>query len=282
VESPEHERRNIIGYWKSQIRLEDAEVRRAEKIHVEILGNAQRYDVWDLDTSEGPWWVITNLTNLYEKTGANESMDHVLALHIGLMERLRAKNSGRAAGEERDRTGPAWRRLEQAEDAFDAADEAEDFQAVGMRLRECLLTLVRGFASSDLIPADAERPRLGDFVAWSSLIAKQVSGGQDRLATFLARNCKETWELVNWLTHYRDAGPYETGIAVESTAQVLGTMVSLLVRYEKGIPERCPDCGSYRLHRDFRPEDLGWDEPYITICEVCDWEEAPPPKPAST
>jgi len=280
VESPEHERRDIIGYWKSQT-SDGAEVHRAEKIHVEILDHAQRYDVWDLDTTEGPWWVITNLTNLYPKTGESESMDHVLALHIGLMERLRSRNTGRSEGEERARTAPAWRRWEQAGDAFDAADEAEDFQAVGMRLRECLLTLVRSFANSDLLPTDVDRPRLGDFPAWADPVADQVSGGQERLATFLKRNARATWDLVNWLTHYRDAGPYETRLALEATAQLLGTTVSLLVRHEKGIPERCPDCASYRLHRDFRPEEFGWDDPYVTICEVCDWEEDRP-APASS
>lgn len=272
MESPEHERRDVVRYWKSQS-PDGAEVHRAEKIHVEILDNAQRYDVWDLDTSEGPWWVITNLTNLYPKTGEYESMDFVLALHIGLMERLRARNTGRGgAGEERDRTAPAWRRWEQAADAFDGADEAEEFQAVGMRLRECLLTLVRSFATSDLIPTEVERPRLGDFTAWADLIADHICAGQERPATYLKRTAKATWDLVNWLTHYRDAGPYETRLAVEATAQVLGSMVALLVRSEKGIPERCPECGSYRLHRDFRPEE-DEDNPYVTICAVCDWEE---------
>jgi hypothetical protein len=192
VKSPEHERRDIIRYWKTQS-PEGAGVHRAEKIHVEILDNSQRYDVWDLDTTEGPWWVITNVTSLYPKTGDSESKDYVLALHIGLMERLRAKNTGWSEGEERDRTAAAWRRWEQAADAFDTADEAEEFQAVGMRLRECLLTFVRDIADADLVPAGVETPRLGDFTGWVDVAAGRICGSQDRLATYLQRTQQPTY-----------------------------------------------------------------------------------------
>jgi hypothetical protein len=55
--------------------------------------------------------------------------------------------------------------------------EAEDFQAVGMRCRECLLELVRALADPALVPAGTEAPKAADFVGWSDLIAGHVAAG---------------------------------------------------------------------------------------------------------
>jgi hypothetical protein len=43
---------------------------------------------------------------------------------------------------------------------------------------------------------------------------------------------------------------------------------------ERGIPDRCPQCGSYRITRDWRPE-YGPEHEYVTRCEACEWEDLP-------
>src|SRR5829696_991423 len=97
VYSPEHERRAIIEYWERERQSPDDEaVEHAEKIHTEVLTNGRRYDVWDVHATDGQWWVITKMTNLYPKEQF-PTMDHALNQHIGLIERVIAKDA-RAIG----------------------------------------------------------------------------------------------------------------------------------------------------------------------------------------
>lgn len=55
-------------------------------------------------------------------------------------------------------------------------------------------------------------------------------------------------------------------MAVEATGHLLVVYSYALVRYERGEPEHCPFCSSYRLTADYRPE-LGVSGAYVTICE---------------
>jgi hypothetical protein len=65
------------------------------------------------------------------------SMETILSFHIGLTARLVARSAREASAtdEQQDRTPAAWRKFAQAAEAIDKADEAEEFQAVGMRCR---------------------------------------------------------------------------------------------------------------------------------------------------
>jgi hypothetical protein len=53
-------------------------------------------------------------------------------------------------------------------------------------------------------------------------------------------------------------------------ASTLDLFGMALVRHERGQPERCPQCGSYRLVGDYRSEL----DAYVTLCEACEWESA--------
>jgi hypothetical protein len=90
VDSPAHQQRNIIEYFLSQS-PEGTVVQRAEKVASERVYGT-RHDVWDVDASDGRWWVITNPTNLYpQEVAPTPSMDHAFALHIGVLARLAAR-----------------------------------------------------------------------------------------------------------------------------------------------------------------------------------------------
>lgn len=192
-------------------------------LHVERV-NAERifgreYEVWDVHTDEGRWWVITSPTNLYSQE-LFPSADYTLSLHVGLMARVAARQPVQTDPERRDRTTIAWRRLEQAQEALENGDEAEDFQAVGMRCRECLLELVRGLADPVMVPAGSEPPKAADFVMWTELIAGHVAPGSsaDELRRHLRATAKSTWQYVNWLTHGTNAVRFDGRIAVGSTS----------------------------------------------------------------
>ncbi len=93
-----------------------------------------------------------------------------MSFHIGLMSRVMASRPLPAGRQD------AWvlevaRRLDVAGESLDRAREVEDFQAVGMRLRETLLiTLAAKLAGlgyqTDAGAADLQQ---GNFKAWASV-----------------------------------------------------------------------------------------------------------------
>jgi hypothetical protein len=80
---------------------------------------------------------VTNPTNLYAQRDF-KSRDVVLTFHLGLALRLTYLNDRRipVAPDPATLLPGSWRRWQQALAAYETGDEAENFQAVGVRLRE--------------------------------------------------------------------------------------------------------------------------------------------------
>lgn len=276
MESPEHERRGIEEYFEIESSSEPDRIIRSEKMASESI-YGRRFDVWEVEAESGRWWVITNPTNLYLHDKF-PSMDECLTFHIGLMERMMARQAREthASGEQEDRTPAAWRKLEQAADALDKAEEAEEFQAVGMRCREALVRFARDATESDKLSIADAQPKRGDFVGWSRVIAEAVAKGRSNkpLRSYLKNTAKATWELVSALTHDESATRHDAEIAMSATETILGAYTDALVRFERGAPDRCPECESYRVVSDYRPE-LGGAGGYVTLCAACGWEDIP-------
>ena len=128
---------DIANYVHGQ--APDKSVQHVERVKAEyIMGDA--YEIWDVTTDKNRWWVITNFTNLYLQKYF-PSLDYTLSFHVGLMMRLRSRPQG-ADSSDPDPFDEVFRRQEQAKHRYDRAIEAEDYQAVGMQLRECLISLV--------------------------------------------------------------------------------------------------------------------------------------------
>jgi hypothetical protein len=256
VETPEHERRAIEEYLISQSGP-DFEVEHVEKLTSEYV-LSHEYDVWDAHTNEGRWWVITDPTNLYSQDQI-KSMDVALSFHVGLMSRMEARGS--RDGVNRDsRVRELLRRLDVANESLDRAKEVEDFQAVGMRLRELLLTLVATLSELELQSLDpADAPKKANFKAWANIYADSIAGSasSQHLRALLKATSEETWDYVNWLTHARNASKQDADIALSATHQVIETFLLALTRAQQGEPERCAVCTSYRLEL-VRTEDGGW------------------------
>jgi hypothetical protein len=118
------------------------------------------HDIWDVHCKASRWWVVTPPTNLYGQADF-KSRDVVLTFHLGLALRLMYG---------RDRDVPvrpevahllpgSWRRWEQAFEAYDSGDEAETFQSVGVRLRECLVSFIGETRCDDLVPEGGTAPK---------------------------------------------------------------------------------------------------------------------------
>jgi hypothetical protein len=273
MQSPEHQVRAVREYM--ELECADEKIVQLEKVSSETVSGT-KYDVWDVHTDKGRWWVITEPTNLYRQADF-PSLENALTFHIGLWHRIAAQHELPVSDDERARFPQTLRRWKEAAAALDGADEAEEFQTVGMRCRECLLALVREAGLDALVPEGTTTPKRGDFLKWSEVIANGVFAGSsaERLRGYTKAAAKETWELAQWLTHATNATSYDADIALQAMENIVQVFVTAIRRWEHGAPDRCPECGSYRIVSDFRVElaETSDDDPYVTLCEACGWEE---------
>jgi hypothetical protein len=118
LKTQEHEARHVREYFESQT-PEDADevVEHIEKVASErVMG--RDYDVFDVHTNKGRWWVITNPTNLYSHED-HPSLDQALSLHLGLTIRvMEHQRHDDASDEEEHRFARTWRRFDSAVNAF--------------------------------------------------------------------------------------------------------------------------------------------------------------------
>jgi hypothetical protein len=244
------------------------EVVHLEKAASELVGPV-RHDIWDVHCADSRWWVITEPTNLYSQADF-KSRDVALTFHIGLALRVSYLHDRKVPVE----PGSAyllpgsWRRWEQAFEAYESGDEAENFQAVGVRLRECLVSFIGETADDEMVPEGQEPPKQSDFKGWTDLLASTLAGGEASayLRSYLKKLSVETWGYVNWLTHAKNAIRMDAEIALKIVEHLLGVFTAARLRLGQNRL-RCGACGSYRL--------VGG------TCESCGWvdEEYVPPEP---
>lgn len=270
VDGDPHAEMDIATYV--EIEASDENVQHVERIKREIvLGDV--YEIWEVTTDKDRWWVITNHTNLYSQKHF-PSLDYTLSFHIGLMMRLRSR-SDRVDGSDPSPFDEVLRRGEQAQSRHDSAVEAEDYQAVGMLLRESLISLVGALRRRTELPNGVERPQ-SNFNGWTEALMNQLCGGgaNKELRQHLKNTAKETWQLVNWLTHARSANKTASSIAIYSCQTVIGHFIQILERELTDKTDECPICKSrnVRTHFDI---DIPPDGDYYISCGVCDWTNHP-------
>lgn len=276
METPEYERQQIVEYLQAESGS-DFSVEHVEKLASEyVLG--QQYDVWDAHTNEGRWWVITPPANLYSQDQI-KSMDIALSFHIGLMTRVMARDSVKfQEGGKKTWVLEVLRRLETAAENLNQAREIEDVQAVGMRLREALLTLTDKLRALDLeMPIGVELPaQNGNFKGWAEVFSNVVAPGASagRLRKILKSQSDCTWEYLGWLTHARNASMLDGQLAYNATNYVIEMFLLAVARIERGPRDRCPECSSYQLSRQHA------DDAWLQVCGTCDWSgPTDPPRP---
>jgi hypothetical protein len=156
-------KRAVQNYVESQAR--DEKVQHAEKVKSEHL-LSHDYDCWDVHTQRDRYWVITSPTNLYSQRYF-PSLDFTLSFHVGVTTRVMALQRGAPDAVQKSRLAPVWRRWEQAAESIDTAREAEDFQAVGMKCRQCLIHLGRSLSKPEMVPAGQDAPQRDNFLGWA-------------------------------------------------------------------------------------------------------------------
>ena len=267
VKSNPIEQQRIRNYWESQ--WPDDPIVHLEKSAAERVGSVP-HDIWDLHAESGRWWVVTNPTNIYSQVDF-KSRDVVLTFHVGLALRLMSRDEVPITEQAVALLPSAWRRWEQAVEALPQAREAEDYQAIGMRLRECLVSAVSEFADDGLVPDGTERPKAADVKGWIDLFARCVAAGPSaaKLRSYLKAMGEETWSYVNWLTHAKNAVHFDAEIGLGITSHLLATLTASAMRASARQNERCVECDSYAV--------------IAGECRSCGWTDddysPPPPRP---
>jgi hypothetical protein len=271
VERDPHEEKDISRYVELEAKGES--VRHVEKVKEEVIVG-ELYEIWDVITDKDRWWVITNLTNLYSQRDF-PSLDYTLSFHVGLTMRLRSRPEG-AQSDDPSPFDDVFRRQEQAKERFDIAVEAEDYQAVGMHLRECLVSLIGALRRRVSINSATERPQEANFVGWTALLMDELCPGNSNkeLRQYLKGTAKDTWQLVNWLTHDRRANKTASFIAIHGCDTVVGDFIQVLEREKIDRTEHCPLCKSRKVRTHFDPS-LEPDGDYYLTCAACEWSNYP-------
>jgi hypothetical protein len=165
----------------------------------------------------------------------------------------------------------SWRRFRQAIESMNDAHESEDYQAVGVKCRDSLISLARDHAGDDWVGEVQDPPKAADFKGWANIFADQLTDA-GRLRSYLKALIDKTWDLTVWLQHNSNATPVDADLVLEATGHLVTTLARLIRRKEYGEPNRCPDCESYRVdesidHDEDKHGFWAWDE--------CSWKSEP-------
>jgi hypothetical protein len=157
---------------------------------------------------------------------------------------------------------------------MNAASESEDFQAVGLKCRDTLISFGKEYKDADWIGEISEPPKDSDFKGWANIIAEKLTEA-GRLRSYLKSSADKTWDLTVWLQHYSSATPIDAEIVLDATSNLLGTFNQLIRRQEHGDPERCPSCDSYSLDEDIEDDHEHHGFLTCTVCGACGWRSEP-------
>ena len=272
---PELEQRGIRDYVLSQARKwsPDDSVSVVQKVGRRRVGGIT-YDLYDVRMSSGKhWWVITNYTNLYAQEDF-QSVDEAFTYHLGAMQVIREQFKTEPDEIHTEYVGRPWRRFKRAVDAMEDAEEAEDYQAVGMRCREALVSLGTEHQDAEWVRLPVEHPMASDAKQWLRIYVDSLTTGRPR--DYLRSLAQRTWEIANWLTHYTEATEWDAQLVLDATAQLLNTFALVRLRYEQGSAQRCPNCDSYQLmedsDQDFTMADGKVGIYHWNVCFSCGWQ----------
>jgi hypothetical protein len=265
LRATDEEKAEVIEYLEWQLGKSSSKqvvVRHVEKVVAENV-TGDRYEVWSCVTNQGDWWVVTPMMNFYTQRDF-KSADVVLTFHVGMVGRVMSRDETPLAPELKGAFSEPWRKWEDAAETMRAAQEAEDFQTVGMRLREAFISMLKIVADDDLVPEDTDKPQDAN-AEWLNLLADRIASGPSnaRLRAYLKNVGKETWQHVNWLTHAANATRFDAEIAVANVSHLISVFTVAMLRDHRGAPKRCAYCGSYRVGSGTCIR-CGWvDESYV-------------------
>jgi hypothetical protein len=181
------------------------------------------------------WWVITEPMNLYSQEQF-PNMDLALTFHVGLCLRIPRGARQKLSELPVEPFVECYRRLQEASDALAQAQEAPDYQSIGVRCRETLLTFVDVAHTALPWTSQQEPPKKADLKAWADHIcAVTLTGDSQKYRRQLFKALLESaWEFANWLTHTKSSTWYDAEAAVSVTENALALCISAVIRHVRG------------------------------------------------
>jgi len=268
----EYERRSVEEYFALEAAEPIAQIRKIGSRR--IMGTA--HGLWEVASERAPYWVMTSPTALYAQGGYRD-LEDAFTYHLRAWAEVMDNHDTDIPDEQRDRLAGPWRQWRQAADALAHAEEAEEFQAIAARCRQCLLALVHEAAADAMVPEGEQPPQRDNFLQWSEHIAAAIARGAsaERIRAHLRATARSTWQLAAWATHYANANDHIATLVLQATYHVLVSFGLILCTAEHDAPQRCPECASYKLRTAYRSEPGGEIVPLV-FCQGCSWEELLP------
>jgi predicted RNA-binding Zn-ribbon protein involved in translation (DUF1610 family) len=254
----------------------DLNVEFVQKVYSENVLHVW-HDVWDVHTNVDRWWVITEPMNLYAQEQF-PNMDLALTFHIGLCLRIPRTERRQLSELPVEPFAEGYRYLEEASDALQHSSEVADYQAIGVRCREALLAFAAAAQTVTPWKSPDEAPRKADLKAWADHICNTALGGSkhEQRRHLYKTLLESAWRFVNWLTHTKSSHWNDAEAAIAVTENAIALCASAVIRHIRGVPDRCPSCGSQQLspERGYRSDlpDEEWERP---VCDKCGWTGAP-------
>ncbi len=274
--STEDEANHVREYMGSQ--APDLTVLMLQKVYSENILSL-RHDVWDVHINLDRWWVITSPMKLYAQDQF-PNMDLALTFHVGLCLRIPRGDRDKLSDLPIEPFAECYRSMQEASEALGQADEVADYQSIGVRCRESLLSFAS--AAQRVFPwlAEEDPPKKADFRAWAEHICNVALPGpsHEHRRTMAKSSLDSAWKLDNWLTHAKASRWHDAEAAVAVTELAITLATSAAILHLRGVPAQCPACGSRHLSpergRHSSLPDVEFERP---TCDKCGWSGAPVP-----
>jgi hypothetical protein len=98
-----------------------------------------------------------------------------------------------------------------------------------------------------------------------------------RQRAYLKDVSDKTWDLAVGLQHNSNATPWDAELTLDAVKNVPGAFMLARLKHERGAPDRCPQCRSYRLADDGEVAEVEGQEGYRSwqVCGACGWTSEP-------
>jgi hypothetical protein len=249
----------------------DLKVTFCQKVYSESV-LSHRHDVWDVHTTKDRWWVITNPTNLYAQD-LFPNMDLAVTFHMGLMLRLPRSERPSISSGQIEPFAKTFEVMAAAHDALGQAHKVADYQAVGVRCRETLLSFTAVAQIAKPWIGDGEPPKKSDLKGWIEHVCSVILAGENNKhrRQLFKTQADAAWTFVNWLTHATGSNWHDAEAAVAATESSISLCTNAVTLFIRDVPNACPECGDHGLTplRAENPDvpDETWERAFCTACE---------------
>lgn len=241
-------------------------------------------NVWNVKTeSKKNWWVVEGEQipmNLYSQEAYYFSVDEVYSFHMGLMERLSAKESGtyipdnfvNALTINKELTPVLFRKLKSIATLIDKAFEIEDFQSIGVQCREVLIELGNNLYQPEM-SLNGEQPQASNFKKKAELYVQYYlpGGNNSDYRSIIKKMTEATWDYASKITHSQSATYYEVSTCVTLVISLVSVYENIRQKVVDPMSQyQCKYCKSKKLDIiDDEHDENNFIKKLFLKCEEC-------------